>query len=147
MRIGVVLTPAGGALKRLIFPFKIGAGFKIGNGTQYMSWIGIEDFLSAVYHLLHNDTVEGPTNITSPNPITNYDFSQTLGSLLSKPVPFTIPASVIKAVFGDMGKELLLEGAKVMPNKLIKSGYNFIHTNIEDTLKESLGLNNDERKI
>ena len=140
MRIWVVLTPAGGALKKLLFPFNIGAGFKIGAGSQYISWIGIEDFLGAVYHLIQNDSIEGAINITSPNPVTNYKFSQTLSKLLSKPMFFTIPPSWIKAFLKNRGKEILLEGSRVMPTKLITIGYNFIHTKLEDALKESLGL-------
>jgi len=140
MRIGVVLTPAGGALKKLTLPFKLGVGFKIGKGSQYMSWIGIEDFIGSVYHLLQKDSIEGPINIVSPNPVTNYQFSQILGKILSRPTIFTIPPLLIEAFFKDMGKEVLLEGCRVMPEKLINSGYNFIHTDLANALKESLGL-------
>ncbi|MBW1616741.1 MAG: DUF1731 domain-containing protein [Deltaproteobacteria bacterium] len=112
----------------------------MGDGRQYISWIGIEDTIGAIHHLLQNNNMECPVNITSPNPIANYQFTKTLGKLLSKPALLTIPPSVIKAFFQEKGKEILLEGCQAMPSKLINGGYKFIHPELKDALKETLGL-------
>ncbi|MFO7557739.1 MAG: TIGR01777 family oxidoreductase [Desulfobacterales bacterium] len=139
LRIGIVLTPLGGALKRLLLPFKLCVGGKIGNGSQYMSWIDMEDVLGSIYHILKNEAIEGPVNIVAPNPVTNTEFTKTLGKVLARPALFTIPSAAIKMAFGEMGQEILLASTRVMPEKLLKTGYRFNTPCLETALRQMLG--------
>ncbi len=139
LRIGIVLTPLGGALKRLLLPFKLCAGGKIANGTQYMSWIDMEDVLHAIYHILKHESIDGPVNIVAPNPVTNTEFTKTLGQVMSRPTLFTIPSTAVKLAFGEMGKEILLSSTRVMPEKLLNTGYRFNAPYLETALRQMLG--------
>ncbi len=139
LRIGVVLSPRGGALRRLLLPFKLGLGAKIGSGQQYMSWIGIDDVIGSIYHTIHNEQLYGPVNVTAPNPVTNSEFTKTLGRVLRRPSFFKIPEGVIKLKFGEMGKEILLSSTRVRPDKLLKSGYEFRHPKLKGVLEHLLG--------
>ncbi len=139
LRIGVVLTPLGGALKRLLLPFKLCAGGKIGNGTQYMSWIDMEDVLGSIYHTLTNESIDGPVNIVAPNPVTNKEFTKTLGKVVARPTPLTIPSTAVKLAFGEMGKEILLSSTRVMPEKLLKTGYRFNTPYLDTAIRQMLG--------
>ncbi len=140
LRTGVVLTPAGGALARMLLPFKMGFGAKISNGRQYMSWISIDDFLSGVLFILNHDQINGPVNFTSPCPVTNKEFSQTLSGVFSKKLIFTVPEFLAKILWGKMGEETLLTSAKVIPEKLLGSGFSFQHKTLLPALKDLLGL-------
>jgi len=139
LRIGIALSPLGGALAKLLPVFSAGLGGKIGNGRQYMSWIGIDDVIGAIYHLMDAETAEGPVNATAPNPATNLEFTKTLGRVLKRPALFTVPETAVNLAFGEMGREVLLSGANVLPEKLLKSGYVFRHPDLGETLKHLLG--------
>ncbi|MFH2063931.1 MAG: TIGR01777 family oxidoreductase [Pseudomonadota bacterium] len=139
LRIGVALTPTGGALKRLLLPYKMGLGGRIGSGNQYISWVDMEDVIGAIHHVLMQDSVSGPVNIVSPNPVTSRTFTRTLGAILSRPTPFPIPEKVIQLTFGEMGNEILLSSTRVMPKKLLQTGYRFVHPILDEALKQMLG--------
>ncbi|MDM8549599.1 TIGR01777 family oxidoreductase [Desulfobacterales bacterium HSG2] len=142
LRIGIALTPAGGALAKLLLPFQAGLGGKIGNGRQHMSWIGIDDVIGAMHHVMINDEVEGPVNVVSPNPLTNLEFTETLGKVLSRPTLLSVPAAAINLAFGEMGREVLLSSTRVRPEKLLKTGYRFRNPDIEEALSHLLGIGN-----
>jgi len=139
LRIGVVLTPAGGALERMYLPFLMGFGTRLSHGGQYMSWIGIEDVLGGILHILGNKSISGPVNLTAPEPVTNGEFTRTLARVLGRCAPFVLPKALVLALWGEMGKEILLASARVMPEKLIKSGYRFVHPRLEMALGHMLG--------
>ena len=139
LRLGVVLSPRGGALAKMLLPFKCGAGGRVGNGRQYLSWISIDDVLGAIYHALMNDSLTGPINVVAPRPVTNAEFASTLGSVLRRPALVPVPAAVVKSIWGEMGKELLLSSTRVMPKLLLQSGYCFRHAELADALRHLLG--------
>jgi uncharacterized protein (TIGR01777 family) len=134
-----VLTPLGGALKRLLLPFQLCTGGKIGIGSQYMSWVDMEDVLGSIYHTLTNESIDGPVNIVAPNPVTNKEFTETLGRVLGRPTLFTIPPTLIRLAFGEMGKEILLSSTRVSPEKLLKTGYRFNAPYLETAIRQMLG--------
>ncbi len=140
LRIGVVLSPSGGALEKMLVPFRLGLGGKTGHGSQYISWIGIDDVIGAVHHVLFNDTISGAVNIVSPEPVTNAVFAKKLGNILSRPAVCKIPEWAVAMVFGEMGRELLLSGTRVHPGKLMETGYQFRHPGIQNVLSHLLGL-------
>ena len=139
LRIGMALSPLGGALEQLMPSFKAGLGGKLGHGNQYISWIGIDDLLGVIYHTINNENIHGPVNVVAPNPVTNMEFTATLARVLSRPAKFSLPESVIKLAFGEMGKEILLASTRVKPEKLIQSGYRFRHPDLEGVLRHLLG--------
>ncbi len=138
IRLGMVLSEKGGALQKMILPFKMGLGGIIGNGKQYISWISIFDLLNAINHILENNTIEGPINIVTPNPVTNYEFTKTLGKVLHRPTILPLPALLAKIIFGEMAKELLLSSTRVMPEKLKSSGFQFQYPKLEKALIKCL---------
>ena len=137
-RIGIILSKDGGALAKMITPFSYGVGGVIGSGKQYMSWIGLQDLVKLFVFLINNDGIEGVVNATSPNPITNEEFTKTLGSIVSRPTVLPVPEFGIKLIFGEMGEKLLLEGARVVPEKLQEAGFEFEHPNLEEALRKAL---------
>ncbi|MCK5312115.1 MAG: TIGR01777 family oxidoreductase, partial [Desulfobacteraceae bacterium] len=139
LRIGVVLTPAGGALARMELPFKLGLGVTLSHGRQYMSWISMDDAISGILHILNNDKINGAVNLTAPNPVTNKEFSKTLAKVFSKKVYFNIPKFIALALWGEMGKETLLASAIVKPEKLLDSGFSFQHNKLLKALRDMLG--------
>jgi uncharacterized protein len=139
MRIGIVLSPSGGALAKLLRPFQSGIGGKISSGKQYMSWISMDDAIYAIHHVLFSESIEGPVNLVSPNPVTNADFSRVLGKVLSRPVVFTVPQKAVEIFFGQLGQETILSSARVLPAGLENSGYQFSHSNLESALRHILG--------
>lgn len=138
-RIGVVLSPQGGALKKMLLPFKLGAGGILGSGKQYFSWIHINDIVSAIYHALQQDSLKGPVNLVSPNPVTNREFTKTFGRVLFRPTIFPMPAFAARLAFGEMADEALLASARVKPAKLAESNYSFRHPQLEESLQSLLG--------
>lgn len=138
LRFGVILTPEGGALKRMLPPFKLGLGGPIGSGKQYMSWVGLEDVIGAIEHVLTNPPISGPVNVVAPNPVTNREFADTLGHVLSRPAFLPLPAFALRILLGEMADELLLYSAHVRPTKLTTSGYPFRGTNLEESLLRML---------
>lgn len=138
LRIGVVLSRYGGALKKMIPPFKWGAGGILGNGEQYWSWVALEDVLGAINHLLRHEELSGPFNCTAPQPATNREFTKALGAALNRPTCLPVPAFAVRTLFGEMGKEVLLASSKVLPKRLEESGYQFQHTEIEAAIRHEL---------
>ncbi len=139
LRIGVVLTPAGGALERMEVPFKTGMGVRLSHGRQYMSWISMDDILASILHIINHRQIEGPVNLTAPHPATNKIFSQTLAKVFSKKVFFVMPRFVVRLLWGQMGKETLLTSSRVIPEKLLNSGFKFQHEQLFIALKDMLG--------
>ncbi|HYM76574.1 MAG TPA: TIGR01777 family oxidoreductase [Candidatus Dormibacteraeota bacterium] len=139
MRTGVVLSPKGGALGKMLTPFKMGVGGRVGDGRQWMSWIAVEDMVGAIHHLLKADLVQGPVNMVAPKPVTNTEFTRTLASVLSRPAIFPVPAFAVKLAFGEMGETVLLGGQRVEPAQLVASGYPFRFPTLRSAL-ESLNL-------
>lgn len=133
-RFGMILSPKGGALQKMISPFKAGLGGNIGNGRQYMSWISIRDVVSAMTFILENSNISGPVNLVAPTPITNKDFTRTLGRAVQKHTLLPFPALLVRTFFGQMGSELLLTSSRVLPSKLQDSGFTFRYA----TLKEAI---------
>ena len=123
LRVGLVLGPNGGLLQRLRLPFRLGLGARLGSGRQWMSWIALEDLLRALQFLLERPELSGAFNLTSPNPVTNAQFTQSLGRALNRPAFFRVPAFVIKAGLGEMGEALLLGGQRVLPARLERAGF------------------------
>ncbi|MBL4742933.1 MAG: TIGR01777 family protein [Idiomarina sp.] len=135
LRSGVVLSAEGGALAKMILPYKMGLGGPLGNGTQMMSWIHIDDMVRAIEYILHHDTIQGPVNMTAPGPVTNKAFSRTLASVLKRPHIFKVPAVVLKTAMGEMSS-MLLEGQAVVPDKLRNHGFEFNYPTIRAALKD-----------
>jgi uncharacterized protein len=138
IRIGVVLSPAGGALQKMLPPFRMGVGGNIGSGRQWMSWIHVHDLVGAVHHILKTDLLQGPVNMVAPKPVTNADFTKTLGSVLSRPTIFPVSAFAAKLAFGQMAEEVLLGSQRVEPAKLIASGYPFQYSDLRKALEAVL---------
>ena len=140
IRTGIVLATEGGALSRMLLPFKLGLGGRIGSGEQYMSWITLDDEVGAIRHLLTADTVSGPVNLTAPNPATNTEFTHALGGALHRPTLLPTPLLPLKAVYGsELVQHLLVDGQRAVPHALTKSGYEFAHTDIEHALRSVVG--------
>ena len=125
MRFGLVLSRSGGALQKMLPPFRLGIGGNMGNGRQWWSWIDIDDLVGAVQHVMKTEALRGPVNVVGPNPLTNAEFTKTLASVLSRPAILPMPAFAARLVFGQMGDELLLASQRVEPAKLLASGYVF----------------------
>lgn len=138
-RIGVILTPRDAALKKMLLPFQLCLGGVIGNGRQYWSWISLDDVIGGIHHALMTDSLHGPVNLTAPNPVTNRDFTKTLGKVLRRPTIFPMPAFAAKLVLGEMAKDLLLASARVLPKQLSATGYDFRHRDLETALRHLLG--------
>ena len=137
-RIGVVLAKDGGALEKMLTPFKLGVGGVVGSGNQWMSWIAIDDLIRLIHFALENADLEGAINATAPNPVTNEEFTKTFGKVIARPTILPIPAFGIKFLFGEMGERLLLEGNRVLPKKAQDAGFEFNFPNLEDALKHVL---------
>ncbi|GAA6205621.1 MULTISPECIES: TIGR01777 family oxidoreductase [Thalassotalea] len=133
LRTGIVLAKKGGALAKMLLPFKLGLGGKISHGKQVMSWIHIEDVIAAIIFIQNTPTLEGAVNITAPNPVSNQVFTSTLAKVLNRPSLITTPAFILKVIFGEMA-DLLLFGQHVVPNKLQKNGFKFKYPIIESAL-------------
>ncbi len=136
LRTGVVLSPKGGILRSVLPLFKMGLGGVLGSGGQYLSWISIEDLSRIIIYLLEHGEVDGPVNAVSPNPVTNRQFTVTLASLLRKPAWFSTPAFAIKLLFGEMGRSTMLASSMVFPEKLLSSGYEFLHEDLACALED-----------
>lgn len=139
LRIGVVLSPAGGALARMLPPFKLGGGGKIGSGKQYMSWISIDDLVGVIHHALATDSLRGAVNTVAPQPVTNLEFTKTLGRVLGRPTVFPMPTFAARLAFGEMADELLLASTRVDATRLTSSGYAFRYPELEGALRHLLG--------
>ena len=138
LRFGVVLSPAGGALAKILPPFRIGLGGVLGSGRQYMSWIALDDAVGAIQHAIVTDALQGPTNAVAPQAVTNQEFTKTLGKVLGRPTVFPLPAFAARLMFGEMADELLLASTRIQPAKLPASGYRFRYPELADALRHLL---------
>jgi uncharacterized protein (TIGR01777 family) len=138
-RLAAALTPAGGALAKLLTPFRLGVGGPVGRGTQPFSWIALDDVLYAMYHLLYDDALRGPVNLASPGRVDNRGLARTLGRVLGRPSFWPVPGWLVSALFGEMGRVLLLGGQEVVPAALQRAGFTFSHPGLEPALRHLLG--------
>lgn len=137
-RFGVVLDAHGGALAKMLPPFRMGIGGRIGDGKQWMSWIALDDAVGGIKFALTNETLNGPVNFVAPNPVTNSEFTRTLGKALSRPTLFPIPAFGVRLAFGEMADALLLSSQKVAPSRLLATGYQFQYSILGDALRRAI---------
>ena len=135
MRFGVVLTPSGGALGKMLPPFRLGLGGPVGSGNQYLSWIELGDDIRAILHLLERSDLSGPVNLTAPTPVTNREMATSLGRVLHRPAGLPVPAFALKLAFGAEGAEMLQSGQRVLPERLVASGFKFRFETIEPALR------------
>ena len=139
LRIGVVLSKQGGALATMLTPFRLGLGGVVGSGAQWMSWIALDDVIGAILHILSTDGLRGPVNAVAPAPVTNAEFTRTLGRVLGRPTLVPLPAFAARLALGEMADELLLTSQRVLPARLEASGYSFRHPSLEGALRAELG--------
>ena len=139
VRFGVILSPRGGALAKMLPPFRLGAGGLLGSGRQYMSWVSLDDAVRALLHILRTDDLRGPINVTAPSPATNREFTKTLGRVLRRPTIAPMPAFAARLLFGEMADEMLLASTRVQPVALVASGFEFRHRELEEALRDLLG--------
>ncbi|KAA3611915.1 MAG: TIGR01777 family protein [Planctomycetota bacterium] len=139
LRFGVILSPSGGALKRMLPPFRFGLGGRLGSGNQWMSWISLEDASASVLHAIADQELHGAVNVVAPDPIRNRDFTKVLGKVLRRPTAFPLPAFVVRTLFGEMGQDLLLAGSGIRPSKLLAGGFRYRHPELEGALRSMLG--------
>ncbi|HXZ78878.1 MAG TPA: TIGR01777 family oxidoreductase [Terriglobales bacterium] len=138
LRTGFVLSRIGGGLAKMLTPFRLGVGGRVGGGRQWMSWIELADVIGAIQHALTDARVSGPVNVTGPNPATNAEFTKTLGQALHRPTMFPMPEFAVKLAFGEMGEEILLASQRAMPAKLTTVGYQFRYPELSGALKAAL---------
>jgi uncharacterized protein len=142
-RFGVVLSPHGGALQKMLLPFRLGLGGRLGSGNQWMSWISIDDAAAALQQLLTDDRLDGPINVTAPEPVTNRDFTRILGRALSRPAVFPVPDRALRLALGEMAGGTILSSARVVPARLLEAGFRFGQPDLESGLRHV--LHKDER--
>ncbi|HEX4915127.1 MAG TPA: TIGR01777 family oxidoreductase [Vicinamibacterales bacterium] len=137
LRFGVVIGN-GGALAKMLLPFKLGVGGRIGSGNQWFPWVALDDVVRAVSWAVSDESVRGVFNVTGPEPVTNRDFTRALGRVLHRPTIFPIPAPAIRLLFGQMGEETLLAGQRVLPSRTTKKGFRFVHSTVESALRRTV---------
>ncbi len=137
-RFGIVLSAAGGALAKMLLPFKMGLGGRLGTGRQYMSWIALDDAVAALAHVIQDESLCGPVNVVAPEPQRNADFTRELGRVLRRPTPFPIPAFALRLALGEMADEALLASQRVSPQKLLASDFHFAYPRLVDALRRAL---------
>ncbi|PIQ29226.1 TIGR01777 family protein [bacterium (Candidatus Blackallbacteria) CG17_big_fil_post_rev_8_21_14_2_50_48_46] len=138
-RIGIVLSCKGGALEKMLMPFQLGLGGVLGNGHQYLSWVAIDDVLAAFLHILATPSIQGPINLVAPEPLTNSEFTRTLGKILLRPTILPVPAFSLRALMGEMADSLLLSSAFVSSEALMNTGFRFQYPDIVSALRHVLG--------
>ena len=138
LRTGIVLSPAGGALAKMLPPFKMGVGGALGNGKQYMSWISLDDEVGAILHVLDTGPIRGPVNLVCPRAATNAEFTKALGRALKRPTLLPMPAFAVRLAFGEMGETLLLASTRVEPKRLLTSNYRFRYPDLDAALAHLL---------
>lgn len=137
-RFGIILDKSGGALAKMLTPFRMGIGGRIGDGKQWMSWIALDDVIGALQFVLNNDALAGPINFVAPNPVRNAEFTKALGHALSRPTFFPIPAFGVRLAFGEMADALLLSSQRVEPGNLKQAGYDFRFPELAGALRAVL---------
>jgi uncharacterized protein len=138
-RFGPMLSPAGGVLAKMLPPFRAGLGGPLGSGSQWMSWISIDDAVGAVHHAIMTEALSGPVNATAPQPVTNREFTATLARVLGRPAILPVPAPALRLALGEMGRVAVLGSARVVPERLTEAGYPFRHPALEGALRFVLG--------
>lgn len=138
LRLGVVLSKAGGALNKMWTPFRMGIGGVLGNGRQVMSWVALDEIPFIIDHLIKNDQITGAVNVVSPQAVSNAQFTKILGQVMRRPAFLPVPAFAIRLLFGEMGQSLLLEGAHVIPRRLQESNYQFHFADLKTALEQMI---------
>jgi uncharacterized protein (TIGR01777 family) len=138
LRSGLILSSTGGALKQMLTVFRLGLGGKFGDGKQWMSWIALDDVVGVILHAISKESLSGPTNTTSPEPVRNEEFTNTLGRVLGRPTIFFVPAALARVALGDMAQELLLSSTRAVPKRLTASGFQFRYPDLEGALRQAL---------
>jgi uncharacterized protein (TIGR01777 family) len=139
VRTGLVLSPHGGALAKLLLPFRMGVGGRVGSGRQWVSWIGLDDVVGAIMHAIGTEALAGPVNVAAPAPVTNAELTETLARVLRRPAILPVPAFAIRLAFGEMGEATLLASQRMRPRRLLESGYRFHYPTLESALRHELG--------
>ncbi|MCY2992819.1 MAG: TIGR01777 family oxidoreductase [Planctomycetota bacterium] len=138
LRFGVVLSPRGGALAKMLLPFKLGLGGRVGSGRQWWSWISLDDAVGAICHVIDVESLSGPVNAVAPHPVTNAEFTRVLGRVLHRPARLPMPAVAARLALGEMADHLLLASTRVVPRRLLQTGYAFQHPTLADALQHCL---------
>jgi len=139
IRSGIVMTDRGGALHKQLLPFKLGLGGRLGSGKQYLSWISLDDEIGGMRHVLANESVRGPVNLSAPNPVTNAEFTKALGRALRRPAVVPVPTFALDVILGrQLVREMLLSGQRVLPAVLQAHGYQFQHPRLEAALQAAV---------
>jgi uncharacterized protein len=138
LRIGFVLSAEGGGLTKMLTPFKLGVGGRVGSGRQYISWLTLDELVSIIRRALEDEHLRGPVNAVAPTPVTNLEFTKTLGHVLGRPTIFPMPAFAARLAFGEMADAVLLSSTRVVPARLQETGYEFAHPELEGALKHVL---------
>ena len=138
LRLGMVLSPQGGALQKMLLPFKLGMGGIIGHGRQYWSSVFLDDVVAAILHVMERDALAGPVNVVGPQPVTNRDFTKILGRVIGRPTIMPMPRIMGRIVLGKMVDELMIASARVLPQQLLESGFRFKYEELETGLRETL---------
>lgn len=138
LRIGIILTPEGGALERMLTPFKMGVGGRVGSGKQFVSWIALDDVIRALTFAVENENLRGAVNATAPNPVRNAEFAEVLGKTLNRPAIIPTPEFALRLMFGELADALLFSSTRVVPTKLLQAGFSFEFENVENALRHLL---------
>ena len=145
LRTGPVLNPAGGMLEKMMVPFQMGIGGRVGSGRQYVPWLDLDDMTGIILHAIMDQTLQGPVNACAPHPVPNATFADALGRVLGRPTLIPVPALAVRVALGEMGRETLLAGQRAKPARLLRSGYSFLFEGVEDCLRFQLGRAGDAR--
>jgi uncharacterized protein (TIGR01777 family) len=138
LRTGIVISPNGGMLEKLLLPFKLGVGGRLGSGDQWLSWIALSDYVEALSFLLDADAMSGPVNLVAPNPVTNAEFTAALGRVLHRPTLFPVPKVAMELVFGEMADDTIFASQRVRPRRLLEASFAFALPTLEAALREEL---------
>lgn len=138
LRFGVILSPSGGALAKMLLPFRLGLGGPVGSGQQYMSWVTLRDVVEIIHHAISDESLRGPVNVVAPAPVTQGQFARALGRALRRPAIVPLPSPLVRLLLGQMGQELLLASTRVQPTRLLTGGYRFEHDDLNMALQELL---------
>lgn len=138
LRLGVVIGPGAGALRKMLPAFRLGLGGRLGSGRQWMSWVSLEDVVAAILFLIEDRGISGPVNLVSPNPVTNAEFTRTLAHLLHRPAILPIPAFILRGIFGEMAQETMLASSRALPERLLATGFRFQQERLSEALRAAL---------